>query len=144
MDFLGFKKLMKQRAKNLPEEVHNVIKDVSKTYLLTVADLTPVDTSAAVSNWQIGINAAPSGVVSPHAHGRYGSTALESFNVTMRLGSALIDSSKAGDEIHITNNLHYIGDLDDGTSTQAPTGMTAIADMTARRVIGRAKVVKPR
>ena len=144
MDFLGFSKLTLQRRANLPQEVHEVVKNTTKAYLLTAADMTPVDTSAAVSNWRIGIDSAPSGWIAPHVPGKFRSTALESFNATIAAGFAIIDSSAPGNELHITNNIPYIGDLNDGTSTQAPGGMTATAELVARRVPLMAQVVKPR
>lgn len=144
MDFRDFSKLMKQRSKNIPEEVHEVVKNATKVYLVTAVDVTPVDTGAAISNWQVGINATPTGVLPPYVPGRFRSTALENLNATIRAGQSIIDSSKPGDVLHIANNIEYIGDLNDGTSTQAPAGMTAIAEVVARRVPTTAKVVKPR
>lgn len=144
MDFLQFSKLMRERSKNVPEMVHKAVRDTAGTYLVTVADITPVDTGAAISNWQIGINSSPSGVLGPHVPGRFRSTALENLSATIRLGMSIIESSKPGDAIHIVNNIEYISDLDHGTSTQAPSGMTAIAETVARRVSASAKLVKPR
>lgn len=144
MDLLGFSNLMKTRARNLGKEVHGVVKDVSKAYVFTVADLTPVDTGAAVSNWQVGINVSPSGVLRPHIPGRFRSTAIENFNATIGKAFEIIDGSSPGSEVHIVNNIHYIKDLDDGTSTQAPSGMTAIAELVSLRVLLTAKVVNPR
>lgn len=144
MDFLGFSNVMKQRRANLPKEVHEVVKDTTKAYLMAAADITPVDTSAAVSNWRIGIDNAPTGWIGPHVPGKFRSTALESFNATIAAGFTIIDSSTPGNELHIANNIPYIGDLNDGTSTQAPGGMTATAELVARRVPQMAKVVKPR
>lgn len=144
MDFRGFSKLMKQRSKNLPAGVHEVVKNVSKVYLITAADVTPVDTGAAISNWQVGINVTPTGVLPPYVPGRFRSTALENLNATIKAGQSLIDSSKPGDVLHLANNLEYIVDLNNGTSTQAPAGMTAIAEVVARRVPTTAKVVNPK
>jgi len=144
MDLLGFSKLMRERSGNLAGEVHTAVKDTSKAYLVAVADATPVDTGMAVSNYQVGINASPSGVLPPHVPGKFRSTALENLNATIAAGASIIDSSKPGDAIHITNNLDYIGDLNDGTSTQAPSGMTAIAELVASRIPAQAKVVKPK
>ncbi len=144
MDFSGFAKLMRQRSANLPGEVHKVVQNTAAVYLVTIADLTPVDTGAAISNWQVGINSSPSSVLRPHVPGNFRSTALENLNATIRNGSGIIDSSKPGDAIHIVNNIHYISDLDQGSSGQAPSGMTATAELTAMRVATSAKVVTPR
>lgn len=144
MDFLGFTKVMRERRKNLPVAVHEVVKNVTKVYLVTAADVTPVDTGAAISNWQIGINTSPSSVLPPHVPGKFRSSALENLNATIQAGTSIIDSSKPGDALHIVNNIEYITDLNDGSSSQAPTGMTAMAELVASRVPATAKVVKPR
>lgn len=143
MDFGQFSKLMRQRARNLPREVHKVVQNVAKAYLVSVADATPVDTGAAISNWQIGVNNSPDSVLPPHVPGKFRSTALENLSATIQAGTSIVDSSKPGDVIHIVNNLHYIVDLNNGSSNQAPSGMTAIAELTARRIPARAKVVDP-
>lgn len=143
MDFGQFSKLMRQRARNLPREVHRVVQDVAKAYLVAVADATPVDTGAAVSNWQLGINLSPDSVLPPYTPGRYSSTALENLNATIQAGTSIADSSKPGDAIHIVNNIHYITELNNGSSNQAPSGMTAIAELAALRVPARATVVNP-
>lgn len=144
MDFRGFANLMKQRSRNLPEQVHEVVKNVAKAYLVAVADLTPVDEGVAISNWQIGINASPTGVLKAHVPGKFRSTALENLNATIRAGTSIADSSKPGDVLHIVNNTPYIQDLNNGSSSQAPSGMTALAEIVARRVPANAKVVKPK
>lgn len=143
MDFLGFSKLMRTRKKNLPEEVHTVVKDTTKAYLITAADVTPVDTGLAISNWRVGVNEAPSGVINAHVPGKFRSTALENLNATIQAAMSIIDSGRPGDVYRIVNNVEYIGDLNNGSSTQAPAGMTASAELVALRVPGRAKVVKP-
>lgn len=144
MDFLGFSKLMQQRSRNLPEKVHEVVKNVAKAYLMTAADITPVDEGTAISNWQIGVNMTPSAVLRAYAPGKFRSTALENFNATMGAGTSIIDSSKPGDVLHIVNNVEYIRELDEGSSSQAPAGITAIADLVARRIPATAKVVAPK
>lgn len=143
MDFLGFSRKMRQRGRNLPAAVHEVVKDVAKTYLVAVADITPVDKGVALSNWQAGINAPPTGTLPAFVPGSYRSTALENLSATIQAGTSIFDSSKPGDILHIVNNLEYIIDLDQGSSKQAPQGMTAIAELVARRVPATAKVVKP-
>lgn len=135
---------MRARSSNLAGEVHEAVKLTAKAYLVAVSDLTPVDTGAALSNWQVGINSSPSGALQPHFPGKYRSTALENLARTIQIGSEIIDASSPGSVIHIANNIHYIGDLNDGTSSQAPTGMTDIAYQVASRVPGQLKVVKPR
>lgn len=82
-----------------------------------VIRMTPVDTARARSGWQLGVNrvkldALPEGLPSyPGAD--------------MKMAEAVAASGpvRFGDTLWITNNVPYIGHLDDGSSTQAPTGM---------------------
>lgn len=74
---------------------------------------TPVDTGAARSNWLPSVN-----------------NPIETISETLDpSGQSSIDnmksvsnSAKFGDDIWITNNLPYIGRLNDGYSLQAPAG----------------------
>lgn len=45
-------------------------------------------------------------------------------------------------EIHITNNLPYIRPLDEGSSAQAPEGMSRFAIEAARRVLRGVRILK--
>lgn len=77
---------------------------------------TPVDTGRARANWQAGIGAAPAGVLPAPASPAGG--AQRSIDETR----ATADMYRGQGAIHITNNLAYIGKLNEGTSAQAPAG----------------------
>ena len=85
---------------------------------------TPVDTGRARSNWQVEINAEAGGTVEP-----------VSPQQAMAQAAAKVATSRNGDEIHITNNLPYIGKLNDGWSAQAPASFVQIAVLEGVQVI---------
>lgn len=74
---------------------------------------TPVDTGFAKGSWQPSINTIKDGKGSPDkASGRVSAEA------------ALVAAQvKAGDVFYLTNNAHYIVNLEYGHSKQAPNGM---------------------
>ena len=106
----------------IPERANDIKRKVALQILSGVVERTPVDTGRARGNWQVETNVRPSGV-------------LESEDVgggsTIAAGAAVIADAQPGDDIWISNNLDYIGRLNDGSSKQAPAGMieTTLADV---------------
>lgn len=74
---------------------------------------TPVDTGRARANWQVNIGSSASGTV--EAEDTTGQAAIAQ-------GRVKITQYRGGSSVHITNNLAYIGRLNDGWSAQAPSG----------------------
>lgn len=83
---------------------------------------TPVDTGRARSNWQVALDVAPEGTREPYSPGEEGSTSGPNAQAAIDQGKQVIGSYTTGKTIHITNNLPYIGRLNDGHSAQAPSG----------------------
>lgn len=76
---------------------------------------TPVKTGRARGGWNVGINSV-----------NLSETELDqSGQATVDKNEAVIASSKVGDVVFISNNVDYIGDLEGGSSKQAPNGMVA-------------------
>lgn len=142
MNFKQFAARMSARAANLPGEVNEVKKEVTTTLLTSLVETTPIDTGTAVSNYQVDINGPADTVIGAHVPGRYRSTADANIRATIALGQTVIAQVKPGDSLHVTNHIDYIGQLDHGSSAQAPTGMSPISILRARQVIKNAKVIK--
>jgi len=86
---------------------------------------TPVDTGRARSNWQVSLNEPNSATREPYAPGLAGSTGGANAQAAIAQGQAVIpqytyERAQAG--VFITNNLPYIGRLNNGHSAQAPAG----------------------
>ncbi len=88
---------------------------------------TPVDTGRARGNWLPSIN-APILKADENSNDISGSGAISKM-------SSLLPSVKFGDTIYITNNLAYIGRLNDGHSAQAPAGFVEKAVQIAENMV---------
>lgn len=97
--------------------------------------VTPVDTSKALSNWQISLSNAGSGQLPAAYRGFKGSTANVSAESTLAFALAILKTKKPNQNIHIYNNLPYIRRLNEGYSSQAPAGFVERAELIGRKVI---------
>lgn len=110
----------------------NTAKLVRKVALAVDAELvlsTPVDTGRARSNWQAEINTPATGEAEPVPPQQ----AIDD-------ATRVIAESKPGDAIHITNNLPYIGRLNEGWSAQAPEGFVETAILHGAAQVKGAKL----
>lgn len=142
MDLTQFAAKMNERAKELPENVNKIKKDVAKATLKGISEATPVDTGVALSNWHVDINKAPAALIPAHTHGAHGSTRQANLNATLAAGSASIDLAKPGDTVHIGNRVHYVPDLNYGSVTNAPAGFIETGVMRGRAILKTAKVIR--
>lgn len=107
---------------NLAEEVEEEVSDVSVEVALAVvqslAYTTPVDTSFALSNWQIGFD-VPISADRPAFHeGEGGSTKSASAIATVRDAQKVLSHYIPGQDIYIGNAADYIDALEHGASPQ--------------------------
>lgn len=94
------------------------VQSVAKEVLRDLVESTPVDTSAALSNWQVGLGAPVGSVIDAYALGEKGSTQGLSSAEAIAVGATKIASHEAGQVIYISNNADYIEDLNNGRSPQ--------------------------
>jgi hypothetical protein len=81
---------------------------------------TPVDTGRARSNWIVSLNHPADGIIEAYSPGESGSTQSQNVAAALAQGEAVISRYASEDqEIHLTNNLPYIQELNDGRSDQA-------------------------
>lgn len=117
-----FRRRIGRIADSVEEAGGQALRECSLAIDQTVVMATPVDTGTARSNWQVEVGSAPEGVVGAFAPGEGGSTGAANASAAIAQGQATIAQAKAGDEVHITNNLPYIEPLNQGHSAQAPEG----------------------
>lgn len=141
MDLSQFSRLMEKRATVVPKRVAEIKKEVAQLVLQSVVEDTPIDTGKAKSNWQVNLGSPATAAVPAYSPGTHGSTANSNVTATIAAGNLVISGTTPGVDIHITNNLHYIGDLNRGTSTQAPAGFVQAAAIRASNLIKNAKVI---
>jgi len=103
-----------------PAAILKFKKVIALELLTSVTMRTPVKTGRARSNWNV-TRSRPSRAVNVNRFDKGGSK-------TILRGARHIERSKEGENIYITNNVHYITDLDRGTSRQqAPMGIGRLA-----------------
>ena len=86
------------------------------------------------ANWQVGVDARPSGVIAGH-----------NYSVTVGAAKAEIPAEASGHIYYLVNNVPYAWAIEDGTATprQAPQGVAGrtvieFKDIVARRVASMA------
>lgn len=94
-----------------------VVRKVCFDIFARVIMRTPVDTGRARGNWMAGVGTMPIGETGAIDKG--GAATAEAIQ-----GVSL--SAKAGDIVYLTNTLPYILKLEQGWSSQAPSGMISV------------------
>lgn len=116
-----------------------------KTALTIVGDLvyhTPVDTSQALSNWDVTIGAPMDDPHGPYVAGKHGSTQQQSAAQALNVAKETLKNKKPGEVIYIANNLPYIRRLNDGYSEQVPAGFIERAILLGRKTKAKFKLRK--
>jgi hypothetical protein len=115
-----------------------VVRKVALAADQVIVMATPVDEGRARSNWIAALDAAAVGTVEPYAEGAAAANgAIEQ--------AARVIADYDGDvhsEIHLTNNLPYIGELNDGSSAQAPAGFVEKGVTAAVKAVGQGLELK--
>lgn len=129
----GFLDDLDKFADSLDIGVETVVKKIALEVFNGVVLKTPVDTGRARASWVIGVERR---VNSPKvADGRKFSE-QEAQNLALRQLAAL-DTLKPYETVFISNSLPYIGELEDGSSFQAPLGMVAVTLSEVKQDIRR-------
>lgn len=105
---------------DIPKRANATKQEVSKIILRDLVEITPVDISTALSNWQVGIGGLPIGPIDAYIPGSFGDTANQSASIAVEQGLIYLAASEPGESIHIVNEVPYIENLNDGSSRQAP------------------------
>lgn len=112
---------LRLRALQLKDGVDKIVRTAAIQIDQAVVIATPVDTGRARSNWIASIGSPTGDTRGPFSPGSKLGTG-ESANLAASLAAArlVIDSRRFNQSIFISNNLNYIGDLNNGSSRQAP------------------------
>jgi hypothetical protein len=128
---------LRRTASELPQRINALAINASMKILDDLITNTPVDTSAALSNWQVSLGVSTSSVISPYFPGIYGSTYNASRSAALEAGLTHIQTKQPGTPLHIVNNIHYIVDLNNGSSSQTPANFVERAILIGSTVIER-------
>lgn len=121
MDLGSFGRKMRVRGRVVAENADKLTRSVAVAVDSAVVFATPVDTGRARSNWQAELDAPAGGTVATLG----GGAAQQSIDKAQAVIQQY--NGDGNSSIHITNNLPYIGRLNDGWSAQAPSGFVEAA-----------------
>jgi hypothetical protein len=117
-------------AQQVETGADRVIREVALAAHQAVVMATPVDTGRARANWEVSINRP----VTTHTEGT-------NYVGTLGAGAATIATRRNSQSIHISNNVPYIGELNRGSSAQAPANFVQRAVQAAAAKVGSARVI---
>ena len=104
---------------------------VALAMIRALIDSTPVDTSAALSNWRV--SDGPLGdAIRAHVPGEKRSTQGASAAVALAEAERAIQAGKHANALVIFNSIPYIRRLNEGSSSQAPAGFIEKAILAGR------------
>ena len=99
---------------------------IAQDGISAMIDATPVDTTRAVSNWQVTKGGPAKGETPPIVKGSVkGSGAQAARNVAKNRAAGKLTGYKSAKTVWITNNVPYISVLEYGAAKQRPNGMVA-------------------
>jgi len=125
---------MRAVARSLDANIEKTVVKAAVVVDQVAVQTTPVDTGRARGNWRVQIG-APNVDADEDDFDPDGS-------VTAAEGAAVASTWKIGDApIYISNNVRYITFLDQGSSAQAPNGISALAVQAGLDVFRRARVL---
>lgn len=112
---------MRVRALQVRDGVDKVVRNAAFKIDQAVVTATPVDTGRARSNWIASIGSPAGGTRGPFSPGsKLGRGESNNAQAAITAAKAVISSRRFNQSVFITNNVHYIGDLNNGSSKQAP------------------------
>lgn len=133
MDLRSFGRKMRVTGRVVADNADTLVRRVAVAVDRSVVLGTPVDTGRARSNWIAEINNPADGINEDADRGGARQLAANERMIATYNGDR--DQS-----VHITNNLPYIGRLNDGWSAQAPAGFVEEAVHIAVDTIKGAKI----
>lgn len=142
MDLPQFSKRMQVIANNVNANADILVKTVALAVDQSVVVATPIDEGTARSNWVVAVGNTPSDQIEAYVKGTEGSTASANIQAAIAQARIEVKKYKKGDEIHITNNLDYINELNKGSSHQADPGFVERAARTGIMAVQGVKLLE--
>lgn len=137
--------VMNSRASEIGRSVTGIVRRAATAAGRTAVLSTRVDTGRARSNWVAQLNSGFTGVIAPYAPGSklgFGEQGNASGAINQQASVISRYDATKDRAIHITNNVPYIGILNDGGANVSPDMMAQRAVSSARAVITGSKLFK--
>lgn len=131
----GFAKRMGKRAENVDVLGNELAKAGTIAAIETLIDITPVDTSEHLSNWQISLGVPASSGLPPYIAGSKGSTRGASSGEAKSAAARDLEARTSNQDIYISNLGPAIVKLDNGWSNQFAGGFVPRAVLVFREAI---------
>ncbi len=131
-DLGTFARRIRARGKRIEQNADALVVKTAILINQAVVLATPVDTGRARANWQASIGTP---IIEPTDDEDI------SGNSTIAHNNGAIGRRGPGQTVFISNNVEYIGDLNDGSSSQAPANFVELAVQEAIKFVRGAKVV---
>lgn len=117
-----FAQRMSALGKQINTRRHNQVNKLALAIQLKLLQVTPVDTAQAISNWILSLSSPSDEFIHPYSPGQYGSTRQVNIGQAYNVAMAAISDRRPNQTIYIVNSAPYIVKLNNGSSTQAPSG----------------------
>lgn len=121
-DLKSFAKNMRRKADVVETAGHEIAKAGVRAAVRHGIEITPVDTSEHLSNWQVNLNNPAADALQPYVPGSRGSTRGASSAEAMQAADAELAYKKPGQTVYISNLGPAIVKLDQGWSGQFAGG----------------------
>ena len=138
----GFKKRINDIANGVEKNADTMMRKTVITVASAVVLRTPVDTGRARANWRTNIGGPLVAPVTSFPVGKKGSSGAAAAGQAINDANTKMNGYKGGAPVYLSNNLPYIGRLNQGHSKQAPAGFVESAIAAGLRAIRSARLVK--
>lgn len=137
-----FARRIRERGRQVEEGVNEIVKKTAIVADREVVLSTPVDTGRARSNWLLSLGGPSTSEIEAYAKGKGGSSGAANANAAMAQAQSAVRGRRPEQDVYISNNLPYIGRLNDGWSAQAPAGFVQAAVQRAAAAIRNMRVFR--
>lgn len=138
-----FSRRIRERGRQVESGANRIKREVALIADREVVLETPVDTGRARSNWIVSLTAPILDEREPYAPGeRLGKSERSNAQAAIDQGAGRIVVAAPGQTIFISNNVSYIGRLNDGWSAQAPAGFVQTAVLRAVGSVRGARILR--
>jgi hypothetical protein len=143
---------LRQMAQQVPTMASTLAATACTVGITDLVNVTPVDTGAALSNWQVTLGTATAPIIPPYVPSQRGKTRQGTWahtidpsitreaNIPPTLAAAqgVLSQKQSNETIHLQNNVPYIVKLNNGSSAQAPAGFIDRAELLIQDYIKKA------
>ena len=137
----GFARNMRRRGRRLETRTNRLKREAALIVDREVVLATPVDTGRARSNWIVSLSVPVLSPIGPYAPGsKLGKGERANAEAALQQGRERINAARGPQDIYISNNVNYIGRLNEGYSAQAPAGFVQSAVARAVAHVRRSRV----